>query len=67
MRNESVAYVQLAEDVGFAIATMKAFLTPPGTTGSAVKEAIDRLEGTQNLICSLLNEDPALNHTSEQA
>lgn len=36
--------VELGRDIGFAIATLKAFMEPNGVSSMQIKEAIERLE-----------------------
>ena len=56
MSNSIEIALQLAEDCGFAISTMKAFLSSSGTTGEAVDEAIRRLENSGANIAEFIRE-----------
>ena len=42
--------VSVAEDIGFAIATIKAFMEKPGVSGKQVREAIERLERARETV-----------------
>ena len=47
--------VQLAEDIGYAVAVMEAFMSPAGTNGQQVNEAIRRLRESGIMIENFIN------------
>lgn len=47
---------KLAEDIGFARATLKGYLNPPGVTADIIEEALKRLEDAPAYIAEIIRE-----------